>query len=126
MAAVNDPIDLLLDSTGDLDLSLLTDLQMSTGLQAVTQGVTIRINTFKNEWFLNLDTGLDWFGRILGQKFNKAVVHAELRRVILDTDDDITIRTLESTFDAGTRELSISLEISTVFGDTAIELEFTI
>ena len=126
MATINDPIDLLLDANGDLDLSLLTDVQLSTGLQAVTQGVIIRIQTFRNEWFLDLDVGVDWFGRILGQKFNDSVIRAEIRRAILDTDDDIEILTLDTEFNRGTRDLRIDFEIRTVFGDTAEELEFSI
>lgn len=125
MALSTDKIDLKIGTDGDLELSA-TDLQFTSGVEAVAQGIRIRLRTFRNEWFLNLDTGVDWFGSILGQKYNATRVRSEIRDVILDTENDIEITRLDVDYNGQTREVTIGWEVRTTFGDLSDSLEFTI
>jgi len=118
MPALTDKIDILLDSTGDLDMSAKTDVTLSTGLAAVAQGVRLRVLFFLGEWFADLDKGVDWFGQILGQKYNEARVRNQILTAILDTNDDLEIITLDLEFDNSTRVLEISWNVKVTFTDT--------
>lgn len=116
MALITEPIDLLLDSDGDLVVG--TDLSLSSGLAAIVQGVRIRTQTFRGEWFLDLDHGVPWFTDILGQKYNEIRVRAAFRDAILDTPGIASLTSLRVDFSAGTRLLTVAWEAKSEFGDT--------
>ena len=124
MALITDPIDFLLDVDGDLVVT--TDIQFSSGLAAVAQGIRIRIQTFKGEWFANLDFGVPYFQDILGQKFNDAKIRTAFRNAIISTPGVLELTLLETEFNRSTRELSVSWRVTTVFGDTEDELLLTV
>ena len=114
-----DPIDLLLlDSTGDLDLSDSKDLQLSAGGPGVVQALRIRIQLVVGEVFSNLEEGLDWYGKIWGQKFDQAVIVAEFRRVIIGSPGVERISSMKVSFEGISRTLTVVWEVQTTFGDT--------
>lgn len=108
------PIDLLLDTDGDLVLT--SGLEFSTGINAVAQGIRIRIQTFKGEWFLDLDHGVPYYQDLLGQKFNEIKARAAFREAILSAPGVDELTELEVSFDAQNRELTVSWEVTTSFG----------
>lgn len=116
----DDPIDLLLDDEGDLVLT--SDLEFSTGLQAVAQGIRIRIQTFKGEWFLDLDHGVPYYQDLLGQKFNEIKARAAFRTAIITAPGVTELTTLGVTFDRQTRALEVSWEVRSIFGTITEEL----
>jgi hypothetical protein len=120
----NDPVDLLLDA--DNDIVVTDDLQFSRGLTAVAQGIRIRMQLFKGEWFLNLNAGIPYLERpgvtrdeaLIGQKFNELRARAVFRKAILTTPGVLGIEKLDVKFNDATRKLSVTWVARTVFGDT--------
>ncbi len=115
-----DPIDFLLDDDGDL----VIPLQFSRGLPAVAQGIRCRVLLFRDEWFLDLDAGVPYYQDLLGQRFNAARARSIFRDAILSAPGVLELLSLEVSFDAGARLLSVRWKVSTVFGDTADEIGF--
>lgn len=110
------PRDLLLDETGDLDLST-GDLQHTSGQAAIGQALEMGYAQSKGEWYLDLDTGYDLFGIILGDGVSLQDKQEEARRVALETDGVVSVSALDVSFDAATRELTTSVTSVTDFGE---------
>lgn len=126
MALETDPIDLKIDPvTGELVVT--DDLVFSTGSDAVAQGLRLRLQLFKGEWFLNLDEGVPYYEDVLGQKFDEKRIRAAFRPVILSTPGVVEIISLAVQFDGPTRDVTIAWEVRTEFGDTVADtLDLTI
>lgn len=90
---------------------LIIPMRFTNGLEAVVQGLSIRIRTFLGEWFADLGEGLDWDGEILAQKFNDIRIRAEFRRVILKTPGVISIEKLIATWEGDVRTLTVDWEV---------------
>lgn len=124
MPLITDPIDFLLDVNDDLAID--TDLYLTSGLAGVVQGIRQRIQTFKGEWFLDLDHGVPYYQDLLGKKFddNKALV--AFRDAILSTPGVITLNLLNVSYSGTTRKLTVNWQATTIFGDTTLDtLEVT-
>lgn len=121
---INDPIDLALDTDGDILID--TDLHFSSGVDGVAQAIQIAVSMFAGEWFDDLDEGIPYFLRegvnpglvILGAKFRAARVLAVFRPVILGVAGVASIDSINATFDRTTRKLTVTWVVRTVFGDT--------
>ena len=116
-----DPIDLLLDSDGDMVVD--SDLHFSTGAEAVAQGIRIRLQMFKGEWFLDLDTGVPYWDDLLGAKYNEVRARAAFRDAIVSAPGVDELITLKVTFDGATRTLAVSWEVRCAFGAFTDSLE---
>lgn len=121
MPTITDPVDLLLGP--DHDLVIGTDLSLSTGLDAIAQGIKVRLLTVRGEWRLNLDSGVPYYEDILGQRFDQTRIHAAIREAILSTPGVRDIISLESSFDGATRTLSVAWEVTSIYGTIADSLE---
>jgi hypothetical protein len=111
-----DPIDLLLDADGDLDVS--AGLQFSTGAAAVSQGIRIRIQMFRGEWFLDLDAGVPYHQDLLGAKFNDTRARAAFRDAIVSAPGVAALLSLTVAFNRSTRVLDVAWKVRTEFDDT--------
>lgn len=122
---ITDPIDILLDSTGDIDLTA-GDLQFSRGLPGVAQGCRIAVQLFRGEWFVDLDAGVPWMPNdtvsteqaILGQRFNETKARVAIRDALLAVPGVLGLAQLLIAFDTSTRAMSVTWRARTVFGDT--------
>jgi hypothetical protein len=85
----------------------------------VQQNVVTRIKSFKNDWFLDVDAGIDWWN-ILGSKNNEKTILRELERVILGTEG---IRTIERLRIDGInkRDASITIIATDIYDQTFTE-----
>ena len=120
MATEADPIDLLLDENGDLDVG--ADLALSSGIAGVVQAVTIRLQSVKGEWVFDLDDGVDWWDTILGQNFedNAERIQFEIRNAILSTPNIVELQRLTLEFNTSSRLLTIRWKARTAFGETGV------
>ena len=116
-----DPVDFALDADGDLDIVVATGLRFVSGLEGVEQLCRIAVQTFKGEWFADLDLGVDWFGLILGKPFNENTIRSELRRVLLTVPNVTDVLAVVPTFNRATRTLDISWQTRTVWGDSVVD-----
>jgi hypothetical protein len=113
---VDDPIDLAFADDGDL--AVTSDLSLTAGLQAVEQGIRLRVEAIKGEWFLNLAFGVPYFEDILGQKFDQNKVHAAFRNAIMSAPGVLSVLELSASFSYSTRVLLVTWRVNTQFGDT--------
>lgn len=109
-------IDWLLDDDGDL----VFPLQFTTGIQAVAQGIRVRLQNFRNEWFLNLDDGVPWFEDILGQVYDRNKVRSIFRQVLINAPGVKSIDSLDLEFNGNTRALTITWRVITSLEDEVI------
>lgn len=74
-------MDIKLTSSG---LSFGTDLALTTTLdEKVAQRLTVKLRTYVNTWFLDLDYGVDWFGKVFGKGRSRIAVDTLLKTEIL-------------------------------------------
>jgi hypothetical protein len=119
---VLDPIDILLDENGDLDIST-GDIQLSSGLAGVVQAVKLRFGLFRGEWFADLSAGIPWWEEILIKSPNIIAVREHFRLAILDTPYITEVTALEMTFNPSDRSLTVTWAANTDFGSTGEQTE---
>lgn len=66
------------------------------GQNEIAQNITTRIRSFKNDFFLSADENIDWI-TILSTKNNRKTILDNIRRVVLQTPDVLSISRLEIT-----------------------------
>lgn len=116
-----EPRDLLLDNHNDLVIGV--DLDWSRGIPGVMQECRIKLQMFKNEWFLNLDVGIDYWGKILGQKpaLAIAVVGASFTEALLSVEDVIDVTKMDVQYNGTTRTLTVNWQVLCEFGETPVD-----
>ncbi len=102
--------DLLLDSDGDLDITG-GRLSFTSGASGVAQAIKIRLQSFKGEWFADLESGLPYFESILVKNPNLAAVREYVRQAIISTPFVQSISSLELDFDRAARALTIDWRV---------------
>lgn len=90
-------------------------------VEAVAQSVKTRLQLWKGEWFIDSDEGTPYLQGVIGKQSTE-VINTVLRSRILGTDGVLTIDSFDSTIDPTTRKLSLSVSISTIYGNTTIEV----
>ncbi len=120
-----DPVDLLLDDDGDLLVSGGL-IYFSSGVRGVTQGIRIRMQTFKGEWFLDLNHGVPYWQDILGKKFNEIKVREAFRRAITDAPGVNRVVDLQVEYDGATRAVNVWWKAQTIFGLTEDEIQLEV
>lgn len=93
------------------------DLVLLHGSKARAQRIYVAMAHFRGEWFLDLNAGTDYFGRILG-KSSDLSRRAEFRRRILGVPGVVEITTMALSLDARTRNLSGTIHCVDVEGIT--------
>ena len=83
-------------------------------LDAVSQSVKTRLQSFLGDCFFAERDGIDWFN-LLGSK-DKTQLGLAVAAVILNTTDVTKIVNFEINLDSGTRDVGISYSIDTVYG----------
>ena len=140
MPAYEDKIDLARDHlTGDVEIPL----REVNGIEAVTQGILIRLQNVRGEFFADTDLGPPWVARrredaapfgsgdssvsedeaILGQKFDEEKAIIALSPTILDTPGVNSITLFEVTFNGNTRGLTVRFSVDTIFGESEVVTE---
>lgn len=118
------------------DIPAQGNLTMTSGVDAVVQGATIRLKMAAGEWFLNLAQGVPWIARpdgsvtqdqaILGSKFDRAKAIRAFRDQLLGNAGAgiagvpgiVALPVLDVAFDGPSRTLTVTWRASTAFGDT--------
>lgn len=88
-----------------------------TGIPAVKQLVAARIKTYRGDWFLDTERGVDWL-RLLGEKGTQDQILRQVRSVILGTPGVLRLDLLSVDADQTTRRAVIKYSLTTVFSST--------
>jgi hypothetical protein len=126
MTLSTEPIDLALDPSGT---DLLIPPRFTRGVEAVVQGVKIRLRRVRGEWFLDRDQGVPYLATdivpeseaLLGQKFNPQRARSAIRDEVLKAPGVVELPALAVSFESGTRTLRIEFRVRTQFGDSDLE-----
>lgn len=102
-------VDWKLDADGDL----VVPIQYTKGIEAVAQGLRVRLLNFQGEWFLDLDSGTPWFQDILGQVYDQNKIRSIFRQRILEAPGVASIDSLELEYNGSTRALSVTWRVIT-------------
>jgi len=84
----------------------------SSDNDAILLNVTTRIKSFKNDWFLNVDFGVDWFN-LLGSKDREEDIKEAIKQAVLESYGVVRINSLE--IDVKDRSATIKINIDTIF-----------
>lgn len=117
------PVDFLLDANDDLVIKN-GDVVFSTGLPAVVQEIKIKLRKIKGEDFANLDSGIDYYGEVLGKTSNQRV-QTIFTEALLAIPSVTGIKSVSVTLDAATRKRKVEFEVNTIFGAAASALELS-
>lgn len=107
-----------LDPNGDYSFGHgLSDFHVDTP-DAVAQVAKTRLALWQGQWFLNLNEGMPWKTRVLGERTTTTRDPA-IRARILGTPGVVGIDDYSSFTDPSTRALSVSATITTVYSASA-------
>ena len=105
--------------TGDITTS---GRQFTSGVEEVAQTVKTRLQLFLGEYFRNIKDGTPWFEQVLGKGSSLEGKEAALKNRIIQTEGVTQLTRFKTDFDITTRKYTVSVGISTEFGET----QFTI
>lgn len=103
-------VDWALDDDGDL---VYPRMRFTTGIEAVAQGIQIRLQLIRGELFLDTTRGVPWLTEILGQKANLPRLRSLLRKEIVDAPGVARIESLVATYDSRARRADVTADIRT-------------
>jgi hypothetical protein len=88
--------DFLMDNTFALavvngDLAVAGGASIAANLQAVKQGIQVRVRLFLGEYFLDETVGVDWIGQILVKNPDPIVIRELIRTAIASTPDVVQV-----------------------------------
>lgn len=83
--------------------------------ECVAQAVVTRLRLLAGEWFLDLQEGMPYQGRVLG-KHTPDTYNPIIRARILGTQGVTELVSYESLYDSEIRNLTVNVTINTVYG----------
>lgn len=113
-------MDLLLDRNKH-DLVFINGACPTTGdmIDRVIQRLYIRLRTFIEEWFLNVEYGVPWLEEILGQKAPKSRIDMIIQNQIMSELEVKQITEFSSSMDTLTREYRCSFRVRVASGEVS-------
>lgn len=82
--------------------------------EAIRQNVQTRLQSFANDWFLDITANIDWLN-ILGSKNNEQTIESEVTRVVLATEGVLSLDKYE--LSVNERESTITIKFTDIFGE---------
>lgn len=89
----------------------------------IRQSLTTRLRMFQNDWFLDVQAGIDYID-LFGRKGTKPILRDEIARVVLGTIGVLSIEKLEI-IEGVNRSATINLDVRTVLDPISLELDIT-
>lgn len=90
--------------------------------EAVGQAVMTRLLLWLGEWYLNIEEGTPYMLGILG-KHSKETADITIQDRTQSTEGLVNIEDYESILNGDTRGLAVNMQINTIYGPTAIQVE---
>lgn len=87
-----------------------------TGTPAIAANIKTRLQTFLGECFWATEAGVDWFN-LLGTRGDEAKrrIALEARKCIADSYGVVQVNSLETSFSAASRSLTVSANVDTIY-----------
>jgi len=87
--------------------------------KAVLQSIRTRLKSFTDDWFLNIEDGIDWI-TLMGSKGNEERINREIEKTILQTEGVVAIINFNTILTD--RDLSIKIKFIDVYSEIIDEL----
>ena len=117
-------MDIKLTSSG---LAFGNDLVLTEALdEKVAQRLVVRLRTYVNTWFLDLEYGADWFGRVFGKGRSRLAVDALLKTEILKDIYVTNITTYQSILIGRQYSATFSVRIVNIEAPTMVTLSLLV
>jgi len=100
-----------------------SDLQIVEGKDATVQYLKQVLSAFKGEWFLNIEFGIDYHGKVLIKDPDPNVLETIFKEAILSVPGVLEIIEFQLLVDPATREYEIDFTCSTIDGDVKFNEE---
>lgn len=84
--------------------------------EAIHQSIVTRIKSFANDWYLDINSNIDWIF-LLSNKNTRNQIISEVERVVLETQGVAKITNLDVIEDRVKRSIIIQLKVLDVFDD---------
>lgn len=118
-------MDIKLDEDGDISLVNGDAQTTSIGAEDLAQRLSIRLNTFQGEWFMDNTLGIDWWNRVMGKNRSKMAVDALIQDAILKEPDALQIVSYTSSISTD-RKFSCSFRVRTEDGAISSAITFVL
>ena len=106
------------NGTYDISLDLSGNLNLVDGIDEIIQNITTNILLIKGEWFIDIDSGVDYFSVVFNKQSTRTAIDEQFIIAIENTDNVIGLTSYSSTINRGTRELIIRFNAKTSIGNT--------
>nr|DAW81266.1 MAG TPA: baseplate wedge protein [Caudoviricetes sp.] len=83
--------------------------------EAIAQCVKTRLWSFVNDWFLNLEHGMDWL--YLKEKANLDAIELAVKKQVLQTEGVVRITDYHAEPDSNSRVITISVDYLDIYGE---------
>ncbi len=93
------------------------NFSFTKGIDAIRQGIEIRLQFFLGEWFLDTSKGMPYYQRVLVKNPSIPGVRALFREHILKAPGVRSVTSLELTFNKSARRLSVDWTADTDAGE---------
>ena len=118
-------MDIKLDEDGDMSLVNGDAQTTSIGAEDLAQRLSIRLNTFQGEWFMDNTLGIDWWNRVMWKNRSKMAVDALIQDAILKEPDALQIVSYTSSISTD-RKFSCSFRVRTEDGAISSAITFVL
>jgi len=85
------------------------------GSNAISQKVVTRLRSFKRDWFLDVDAGVDWV-QLLGSRNSEDKILREVERIIVSTEGVLQLTSISINTDRINRIATIYASYKDVYG----------
>lgn len=85
------------------------------GSDAIAQKVITRLRSFKRDWFLDIDAGVDWI-QLLGSRNSEDRILREVERIIVSTEGVLQLTAISIKTDRLKRSATIYASYKDVYG----------
>ena len=96
-------------------------LAINSGQDAIAQDILTRLSMFQGEWRQNINEGTPWFQDIFVQPFDSVTAEFAIKERILTTIGVQRLNAFTVDFNTVQRKVTVSFNVSTVYGDVELE-----
>jgi len=86
-----------------------------TGTAAIAQNVKTRLRSFKNDWYLDTENGIDWLELLGNLNTRKRIIRA-IERTILLTEGVVSVSKIEILSVNQNRKATFDIDYTDVYG----------
>jgi hypothetical protein len=119
-------MDILLSDEHDISLDGGDFKLSSTAPTSLQQRLRIKLLTYQEEWFLDVDEGIPYYQSILGKNRAKETIDLIFKNAILAEPEVLSLESFSSSIDNSTRVYSLSFVARSAEGNALVPLDITI